>query len=176
MLYPDANIIAYEPDPQMFALLEKNVGHLEGVELRDAAAWIEETTLTFFSEGSLAGSTEIDLRNAGKSVTVRAERLRDEISKAPVDFLKIDIEGAENSVMFDIEDVLDNVDHLFFEYHSKPGEPQKLGRLLDLVQSQGFRYAINGTHCAKHPYVETPGPGFDLQLNVLCYREANKAT
>lgn len=169
-LYPDATIVAYEPDPQMFELLTDNTQHLSGVELRKAAAWVEDTTLTFFTEGSLAGSTEIDFLGKGREVKIKAERLRDEIQKRPVDFLKIDIEGAENSVLFDIKDALGSIDHLFFEYHSTPGKDQLLGDLLNLVTEAGFRYAINGAHGPSHPFVGKVAHGFDLQLNVFCFR------
>lgn len=169
-LYPEATIVAYEPDPAIFAILEKNTRDLTGVEVRNAAVWNEDTELRFFVEGSLAGSTEVDFMGGGKEVTVKAERLKTEISKGPVDFLKIDVEGAENTVLFDIEDELDNVRNLFFEYHSVPKDEQRLGEMLSLVSRKGFRYVINGTHGARLPFVERKSWGFDLQLNVSCYR------
>lgn len=169
-LYPKATILAYEPDPAIFAMLKDNVGSLPGVEVRQAAAWTQDTTLTFYSEGSLAGSAEMDFLGTRNAITVPAERLADQLARQPVDFLKLDIEGAENSVLFDIEDALPQVDHLFFEYHSTPGKPQQLGDLLNLVSRAGYRYAINGTHAANHPFVETVSHGFDLQLNVSCFR------
>jgi len=83
--------------------------------------------LTFSTEGSLAGSTEMDFLGKGTPVQVNAERLKDRLANQHVDFLKIDIEGAQNEVLFDIVDELANVDHLFFEYHSIAGKPQRLG-------------------------------------------------
>ena len=171
-LFPDARIIAYEPDKAIFQLLASNVSRMkfENVDLRNAAAWIENTTLTFYSEGSLAGSTEIDFLSKGEASVVRAERLRDILTQMPVDFLKIDIEGAENSLLFDIKDMLGNVDHLFFEYHSQPLRPQRLGELLELVRQAGFRFTINGAHAPRYPFVDRVSKGFDLQLNVSCFR------
>lgn len=169
-LYPQATVVAYEPDVAIFALLERNLGGMPGVELHRAAAWVEDTELTFYSEGSLAGSSEMDFAGQGVAVTVKAERLRDALDR-PVDFLKIDIEGAENKVLFDIEPQLGNVDHLFFEYHSVPGQPQLLGELLDLVKRAGYRYIINGPHGPRLPFVERVPYGFDLQLNVSCFRD-----
>lgn len=169
-LYPHCTIVAYEPDRKIFELLKRNVSGLSGVDLRNSAAWTEDTQLTFYSEGSLAGSVSMDFIRKGDAVTVSAERLKKEIARRPVDFLKIDIEGAENAVLFDIEDELANVDLLFFEYHSVPGEGQRLGELLELVRSAGFRYVINGAHGPRLPFVEVVPHGFDLQLNVSCFR------
>ncbi|MBB5746297.1 FkbM family methyltransferase [Brevundimonas variabilis] len=169
-IYPLSTIVAFEPDEDIYRMLEQNVGHLPGVTLKKEAAWVEDTELTFFSEGSLAGSAEMDFLGTGKRTVVRASRLKDEIRKKPVDFLKIDIEGAENAVMLDIKDELKTVDHLFFEYHSNPEKPQLLGELLTIVSAAGFRYVINGTHGPRLPFVETVSHGFDLQLNVFCRR------
>ncbi len=169
-LYPRATVVAYEPDREIFGMLRKNVGGYPGVELHEAAAWTHDTELTFFSEGSLAGSVTTDFLNKGVSTTVRAESLKKQIRKRPVDFLKIDIEGAENTVLFDIEDELAQVDTLFFEYHSSPDDAQRLGDMLNLVGKAGFRYIINGTHGPRLPFIETVKQGFDLQLNVSCFR------
>lgn len=170
MLYPDSTIIAFEPDARIFAMLKHNVGMIEGVEVREEAAWTEATTLNFYTEGSLAGSSEIDFLGKGEKIEVAAIRLKDEIRKRPVDFLKIDIEGAENSVLFDIESELAQVENLFFEYHSVPDKTQRLGEMLDLVRRAGFRYIINGAHGPRLPFVDTVTRGFDLQLNVSCFR------
>ena len=169
-LYPNARVLAFEPDDKIFPLLQRNVGALSDVDLHQSAAWTESTDLTFHSEGSLAGSSEIAFGDNTISTTVKAERLADFIRGRHVDFLKIDIEGAENAVLFDVADDLDGVDHLFFEYHSSPDKPQRLGQLLELVSKRGFRYVINGPVGPSHPFLDKMPFGFDLQLNVSCFR------
>ena len=169
--YPKATIVAYEPDARIFGILERNLQDYSGIELHQAAAWIDDTDLTFYSEGSLAGSSEVDFARKGVKTVVKARRLKDELRRRPVDFLKIDIEGAENSVIFDIEDELKNVGLFFFEYHCVPGKEQLLGDLLNLVSRAGFRYIINGARAPRLPFLYTTGRGFDMQLNVSCYRE-----
>jgi FkbM family methyltransferase len=170
--YPKSKIVAFEPDPEIFLLLAKNVASLryEDVELRKAAAWIEDTELTFYREGSLAGSTEVDFLDKGDTTKVTAERLKTRLIGRKVDFLKIDIEGAENTVMYDIADELQNVDALFFEYHSMPGKEQHLGDLLNIATKAGFRYMINGIHGPWRPFVERKLDGFDMQANISCFR------
>ena len=171
-LYPECRIIAFEPDPTMFELLTINVERsgLGGIELRNAAAWDRATTLTFYQEGSLAGSTEVDFTGSRQTCTVAAERLRDVLAGPFVDFLKLDIEGSENTVLPDIQDTLSNVGALFFEYHSVAGERQRLGELLGIVSAAGFRYSISATTGARLPFVEPKTDRFDLQMNVACYR------
>lgn len=170
MLYPGSTIIAFEPDASIFPILQYNISDFDGIEAHEQAAWTEVVRLKFYSEGSLAGSSEIDFSGKGRKTEVESIRLRDEICKRPVDFLKIDIEGAENAVLFDIEDALFNVKNLFFEYHSVPAKPQRLGEILDLIRRAGFRYIINGAHGPRLPFIDTVTRGFDLQLNVSCFR------
>jgi FkbM family methyltransferase len=171
-LYPDCCIVAYEPDPEIFSLLKKNVAahQYADVDLREAAAWVSEGHLEFFSEGSLAGSTEVDFLKSGEVKTVKSLRLKSDLQDKTVDFLKIDIEGAENEVLFDIESELSCVQNLFFEYHSIPGKRQMLGDLLALVTRSGFRYVISETHGPHLPFIERSTSPFDIQMNVSCFR------
>jgi FkbM family methyltransferase len=171
--YPDCQVVAFEPDRKIFGLLERNIRSMgyHGVDLHNSAAWIETTELTFYSEGSLAGSSEIDFSGAGNKYQVKAERLRDILHDRQVHFLKIDIEGAENTLLFDLGNILGKVDRIFIEYHSIPSKPQRLPDILHLLSSEGFRYSIRGnSDIMQFPFVDHRPAGFDLQLNIFCYR------
>ena len=173
-LYPQARIVAFEPDPQIYELLRQNVTafNFETIDLRNAAAWVADTELEFFSEGSLAGSTEIDFSNKNEKYIVKAEHLKKWLSKEKVDFLKIDIEGAENSVLFDLADELPNVQHLFLEYHSPAGKEQMLGEMLNIIKQAGFRYIIKpAAESVEFPFVDRVTNRFDNQLNIFCFRD-----
>ena len=173
-LYPDAKIVAFEPDPNIYKLLQQNINSLgyNEIDLRNTAAWNDDTTLTFFSEGSLAGSTEINLTKAGSPLTVKAERLKNWLLTNQVDFLKIDIEGAENTVLFDLADALHRVEHLFLEYHSLVGKEQMLGEILTIIKKAGFRYYIKSAlNTLRFPFTQRIKKGFDMQLNIFCYRD-----
>lgn len=171
-LYPQARVVAFEPDQKIFQLLRQNVaqqGYTQ-VDLRNTAAWIADTNLEFFSEGALAGSTEVAFKKGGEKYTVPAERLKNWLQQ-PVDFLKIDIEGAENTVLFDLQEDLGQVGHLFLEYHSVTGKEQLLGELLNVVKKAGFRYYIRSAFDGiRFPYTDKCPDAFDLQLNIFCYR------
>lgn len=172
-LYPEAHIIAFEPDQAIFKLLEQNISirKLNDVELKNAAVWTEDGFLTFYSEGSLAGSTEVDIMKANEKQTVKAERLRKYLADTRIDFLKMDIEGAENKVVFDIQSELNNVDKLFIEYHSIVGKEQMLGEMLVVLKTAGFKYYIKSANdWNQYPFQTKMEAGFDLQLNIFCYR------
>ena len=173
-LFPQARIVAFEPDQHIFELLSQNIAALayREVALRNTAAWIADTELTFFSEGSLAGSTEVSLGGKASQYTVKAERLKNWLAGKEVDFLKIDIEGAENTVLFDLEDELPRVGHLFLEYHSLVGKEQMLGEMLQVIKKAGFRYHIkSASDTNPFPFTNRIKKGFDMQLNIFCFRD-----
>lgn len=172
-LYPDSKIIAFEPDYNVFQALKKNVESFElrDVELHNKAVWFEETELTFYSEGSWGGKVaSTSSADDKKFKKVKSVRLRDFLNKH-VDFLKIDIEGAESSVLKDCALSLDEVEHMFFEYHSITGEKQVLHELLELLQKAGYRYHIKEASTRKMPFIEKPTTDMDLQLDVFAYRK-----
>src|SRR5712692_1057126 len=147
--YPRARIIAFEPDPDIFPYLQENVAQnqLSDVHLVQAALARQNGTHTFFSDGS-AGSCLVeniaaDARQGRlKKYEVACVRLRDFLTE-PVDFLKMNIEGAEWDVLKDSEERLRTIREMVLEYHHLPGLPRTLHKILDLLHRQGFEYLVN---------------------------------
>lgn len=170
--FPQAKILAFEADPATYAVLSKNLAdhQLKQVEAHNLAVWNTETELVFYAGNSMSGSVLLDAGNKGTPIKVKTARLRDYINQ-PVDFLKLDIEGAEVEVLRDIQDKLGQVERLFFEYHSVAGQPQALGELLSILTAAGFRYYIQeAKNYTKRPFTGLAKEGFDLQLNIFAMR------
>ncbi|MGC4103701.1 FkbM family methyltransferase [Ferruginibacter sp.] len=172
-LYPDAKIIAFEPDAKNFALLEKNVSSFQckNVSLRKEAVWIADTELYFATAGSM--SSKIEQEATSSTTIVKATRLKNLLTE-PVDFLKIDIEGAEYAVLEDIRENLHNVKNLFIEYHGSFAQNNELTSIFNWIQQQGFSYYIKEAA----PIYPTPfqrndrvGFDYDVQLNIFCFRK-----
>jgi FkbM family methyltransferase len=173
--YPLATIIAFEPDERNFELLSNNLGNFgfELVEIRREAVWTENTVLQFASEGSMA--SRIENKSSIKTISVNAIRLKNYINK-PIDFLKIDIEGAEYQVINDIADNLHFVNHLFLEYHGTFEQNGELSKLFLLLVEKGFYYYIKeATSVYDKPLdlKKNPNMHFDIQLNIFCVRHNN---
>lgn len=173
-LFPKAKILAFEPDEKIFDLLEQNIAtypHLHEITLKKEAVWINDTELSFFSEGALAGSSVVDFGKKNNIIKVQATDLKKYLGE-PIDFLKMDIEGAENTVIFDIADYLVNVKNLFLEYHGLLNEPQNLGEILNLLKKQGFEYYIRvAGNTLNFPFCNEVPTTFNQQLNIFCYRK-----
>ena len=173
-LCPEARILAFEPDPSLCDLLTRNVQarDLTDVEVRNNAVWIDESRLSFNADGALGGRLSED-HSARRQIEVEAVRLREFLNKR-IDFLKIDIEGAEYAVLRDCRDRLTNVENLFVEYHVGSREEQRLDELLAWFSDAGFRYYISeASQLQRHPFVSKGADVFEMQLNIWCYRAAS---
>ena len=171
MQYPDARILAFEADPIIHKQLVENLSSYgSDITLKNAAVWYENTRLDFNSEGSVGGMVAQNNAENINFVNVEAIRLRDYLNKQ-VDFLKIDIEGAEYEVIKDCHDLLVNVRNLFIEYHDYEEEEQKLQEILTWVVDAGFKYYIKEAwENSKLPYTNRHKGKFLLQLNIFCFR------
>jgi FkbM family methyltransferase len=166
--YPSSRIIAFEPDPDLFQILEKNIANnnLESVTVIEAACWTDDGTIAFQKEGAHSGSAT-NFWDKSKQISVRAEKLAKYLEGQEIDLLKMDIEGAEFQVLMSLGPYLSNVKNIVFEYHSANNEDQKLSELLNLLKESGFRYHIKEAFTRRRPLYDSDVMlGMDLQLNV----------
>lgn len=147
-VYPRARVISFEPDVEIFPYLEENVtrNSLNDVSLIPKAIAGREETRTLYADGrygsSLAGHPPDHFSESRRTYEVSCVRLRDYLTE-PVDFLKMNIEGAEWEVMEDSEDRLRQVEEMVIEYHHLPDLPRTLHQILTLLNRQRFEYLIN---------------------------------
>ncbi len=170
-IFPKAKVVAFEPDKNLFSVLTQNMRSLglNDVVAHECALWSEDTRLDFMAEGSDSG--RIDESNSSNDVIkVKALRLKSFLDRK-VDFLKLDIEGAEFRVLEDCRDVLKNVEKLFVEYHSFENQPQTIDKLLEILLSAGFRLSGSPIGDGKSPFYRRESfRGMDFQMNICAYR------
>lgn len=160
-LYPGARIIGFEPDPVVLRYLQENVSanRLTDVEIVQAAVGGKDDFLTFYSDGKygscLAHLQSGPVPDGWTRHQVPCIRLRDYLTE-PVDFMKMNIEGAEWEALADSEDRLRLIHEMVIEYHHLPGLPRTLHRILDLLDRQGFEYLINDFDAETNAGVQPP--------------------
>jgi FkbM family methyltransferase len=142
-VYPDARIISFEPDGEIFNNLQTNVmaNGFKNVELIQAGLAAEAGEVSFVSDGSDGGKI---CGGRESNTTIRTVTLSDYLD-SPVDFLKLNIEGQELPVLEEAaaSGRLRNVRELVLEYHGWEGGEQRLGPILMLLDREGFRYLIH---------------------------------
>lgn len=174
-LYPNAKIKAFEADKKIYDILKHNTENLGNIEFYNNAVWINYDELSFNSEGADSGSLLNSFKNKQKVNCIRLKDLLKNENK--IDFLKMDIEGAEVPVINDCDEELSKVNNIFIEYHSMIGQSQALDKILAILSKHGFRY-----------FLETPGKSvvaplsgggvrlfsynnMDLQVNIWGYKQ-----
>jgi FkbM family methyltransferase len=172
-LYPNARIVAFEPDPSTFETLRHNVdeNHLSNVDLHQIALSDRSGTIELFRDvspqsSSLVMST-LRQRHNGPGVTVPARRLSDFIS-SEIDLLKLDIEGAEDAVMGDLASTgkLRQIKRLHLEYHHHiDASADKLSSMLQLIETNGFGYQL------RTPTQRWPSEASFQDISIYCYRK-----
>lgn len=174
-VYPDARIITFEPDQAVLPLLKENLARnrLSDVRVIEAALSARTGATTFHGDGKYGGSMASDPTashgEATSPYTVGCVRLRDHLAE-PIDFLKLNIEGAEWEVLADSEDRLTNVPEMVVEYHHLPGLPRTLHGILALLDRCGFDYLVNDFDDETNPGSRSPFRlGRDRRYFLLVY-------
>lgn len=141
-LYPAARIIAFEPDPEIFKILQENVtvNGLDGVELINAGLGSEAGVARFVADHGAGGRVADDIGDVEVKIVPLSASITD-----TVDFLKLNIEGEELPVLTELETsgALCYVQQLVLEYHGWANGEQRLGAILELLSRHGFRYLIH---------------------------------
>lgn len=130
--FPDAEILAIEPEKSNFELLKKNIAPYTNIIPIQAALWNKngKMQLTDPGYGEWAFRVEDqDKPGNGKENffqqvrTMTVDSILSEYQLNKIDVLKIDIEGAEKEVFHDTSSWIERIDVIIIELHEyfKPG-------------------------------------------------------
>ncbi len=124
--YPEAQIFAFEPNPESFRKLQRVVAGMDRVFVRNVALSSRSGQATLYVADRPLRASLKDPRESGRTVTVEAISLDSairELSIGRIDLLKMDIEGAELDVLSSSEH-LDSIETIVGELHPELlGEP-----------------------------------------------------
>jgi len=154
LLYPEAYIVGFEPDETTFKKLQENIrkNSLKKVELHRKALSDTEGLKEFYYYPDHPGSLSMSLiqeREEKKCQKVESVVLSKYINKT-VDFLKLDVEGAEIGVLQELNDSdklrqiqLMAIDyHHHFEHHRFTQQNDNLSKILGILEDSNFGYQI----------------------------------
>jgi len=185
-LYPKAQIIGFEPNPDNFKILQKNIAenNITNVQLINAALSSRKGTAELKTskdkdEPWTWGDTIIDnLRgddSIHRKVTVPTVKLSEYIT-GPVDFMKIDVEGAEQIILNEIKDRMQLIAKLDLEFHDTPTgrHVNSFDSVIKLLQDGGF--TIEATARNKKIVFEDFAKYMRNTFGVYCVKCAIRAT
>ncbi len=128
--YPDAKIIAIEPERNNFEILKINSAQYSNIFPLQAALWHKNEIITLVDPGlgSWGFMTESQGDNSKNNAchpvdAITVDWIMNKYNLKKIDILKIDIEGAEKEVFSDTSSWMYKVDSLIVELHErmKPG-------------------------------------------------------
>ncbi|MDP3183523.1 MAG: FkbM family methyltransferase [Desulfobaccales bacterium] len=150
MRYPGARIIAFEPERMAFKVLSANVENnkLKNVHLMNKAIYIRPGKLSFYYDAkNYASSISSTVKGRVPDACceeVDAVLLSDYIDR-PVNFLKMDIEGAEGLIIAELasRNKLKLINEMVVEYHHhiNPNE-DNFSKILKILEDNDFGYQI----------------------------------
>jgi FkbM family methyltransferase len=167
--FPSSRISAFEADPEIAAILRKNLDAqgMTDIEVSHAALWTKSGHIAFLSEGADSGRINNDGNQPSQSIKVPSISVGELLSET-IDYLKLDVEGAETDILLSSGDNIQNAKRIFIEYHSQAGKQQRLHELLYYLTRNNYRYYIQSpSPFTKNPFQEIRTyAGFDMAVNI----------
>jgi FkbM family methyltransferase len=163
--HPSARITAVEADPLVLPLLQENLARngLHNVRVLHAAVGAGGLAAEFRYGGGAGSGLVSPYRGTvtGSDLEPLPATFVQQISlrtllEEPVDFLKMNVEGAELDILVEAQDGIRQIDQMVIEYHHLPGLPRTFHRLLALLDDAGFEYLVNAFDKATNPGVQPP--------------------
>lgn len=155
-LYPEASIVAFEPNPSAVVYFQKNTKELResGKLLFHQVALGKVNSTGHFNATSLPGSVFASsvFKFSGPIVPVQFRKLSDFTAEYDlIDFAKIDVEGAEWEILDDLiaSDSLRKIDQLIVEHHQLYDEADRSAEFIDIFKQHGFEVNIRSTFKTK---------------------------
>lgn len=121
--YPNAEIVAIEPDTSNFAQVKKNTANYESIKALKTAIWGKSTYLRIINPESEHWAFEVaecQPNDGGSFKAISIDQIISDQGWNSIDILKLDIEGAEMSVFQEgYEQWLPKVKLLIIELHER---------------------------------------------------------
>lgn len=122
--FPEATIVAVEPERGNFELLRKNTSFYPNIHCVRAGLWKTDSLLRIANPTDAYWAFTVeelppDMETASDFRGITIESLMRDFGMKTVDILKIDIEGSEKEVFEHAEAWIDDVDCFLIEFHDR---------------------------------------------------------
>jgi FkbM family methyltransferase len=136
--YPDARVVAVEPETSNVELARRNTQSYPNVEVVQAALWSHRTHLRIEDPGEGHWAFQVrETDDEGGIAAITVEDCAEYIDADVIDILKLDIEGAEVAVLGEPRKWLDRVNVLIIELHDR-FQPGCEAALEEMMAGQPF--------------------------------------
>lgn len=149
----NCKIYSFEPNPQVFPLLQINTQDQENVEKYFFGLGDKNESLTLYQNPVNTGASSTSQQYSGASkikIEIKdALEVFKELSIDEIDVLKIDTEGAEVPILKSLKPIFDKIHVIMLEYHSLSDKKQILELLENFEPYSPERQLPNGVGTIK---------------------------
>lgn len=147
----NGKIVSIEADPQTCEILKTNckLNNFENVEIYNYAITDKEGEITLYQSDTHSGSNSIFVKNSSKSrkqTSVKATTLDDLLENKydEINWIKIDVEGAELSVLKGAEKTLKKTKRILVEIHEHilRQNNEKPEEVIEILKNNDFKIKL----------------------------------
>src|SRR5437868_609276 len=96
--FPNAEIIAIEPNTENFSIMNKNISHYPNVKAIQSAVWSKEANLQIVDEGRGSDGFIVKETSDGGFKALGVADIMKQAGWENIDILKMDVEGSEKEI------------------------------------------------------------------------------
>lgn len=148
---PKGKVFAYEPIYGNFSLLKKNVkqNRLTNVKIFNKAVTSNGRKIKIYVSPSNSGGHSIypvDHNKIAEVESVTLENLMKQNRISKINFLKLDVEGAEFDIILKTpKNVFKKIDKIVMEYHDFTAKENNHKEIVSFLAECGFKTTVSGT-------------------------------
>jgi FkbM family methyltransferase len=151
MVGKDGVVIAVEPEPRSLSVLQKIIreNNLRNIKVIGKAAWNRKEILKFYLREGF-GRHSLVYNSGEEFIMVKADTLDNILSDVgirKIDFVKIDVEGAELEVLEGMEEILNSVKKIIVAAYHERNEMKTFPRVSRFLKERGFKTLIGFDEC-----------------------------
>lgn len=170
-IYPNAQIVAFESDPEKFGILNENCRAfgILGIELIGGVP-TGARNADRVGDDDTADDVTAELPPDSFTVVKRNARLSKYLVNE-VDLLRLEVVDGDIATLCDCADQLSNVRRIVLRYRATPGSPTSLDQVLAILQKARFWVHIRALTSGFRPFLKGSGnPDIDYDMELYACR------
>ncbi len=180
----NGKVFAFEPDKDNFGLLERNIkeNRYENITSVEKAVSDKVGTAKFYLDSDNLCAHSLNEKENSNFIEVETTKLSDFLKDSKVDVIKIDVEGAEQSVFDGMKDIIAKNNKLAVITEFYPKAIKSFGdspeKYLKTFFNSGFKlYIVKGKEFVNIDESQidslSRGEGMEKLINIVCLKNYN---
>jgi FkbM family methyltransferase len=163
----DGEVISFEPFPQNYGMLTKTVrrNDFENVECYNQALYSRNGEKTLFFNLENTGGASIEESSKARKLQVELINSEEFLAEHNIDWMKLDVQGAEYEIIKSISKYLDNLEGLFVEVHPSILSDSELKDLYSILLERGSLTDLNNNSISENEFSKSNGSSYIWRSN-----------